>query len=178
MQKIKVEYLGYDGEGRTMTLAKQDAARKVEDLTGSNFQPFVVEGRTAVGTVFRDKYGYGYMYYSKSQGVTPRVLPNPMTTSGYHNRKDVIQRVIFHVAENDWTIEQGLDFSMWEPWIERETVRELETWASWQIGYQYLKLVKGHDDDHCHRNADTIIRELGVEYCQRAVLAIKSKKGK
>src|SRR3990167_6281423 len=65
--KISLTYCGMEGDGATVKLAKQDAARKIEAALAGTYTPAMIRAGSMIGIIWREpKHGWAYKIICES----------------------------------------------------------------------------------------------------------------
>jgi hypothetical protein len=159
-KSIRLTYCGIDATGRTVTEAKQAAARDLTALVRDlrNYNPAVVAYCGHAKLVYRGAESWCAMLLTSSHA--PGSIAAGGAESGFGNRNDAIRSAAFHVADLAWShaIVDDMDFATkaLAPYLAKADLardaRELaERWA-WQRRYKAARDA-GYDDNQAHHIA-------------------------
>lgn len=156
MKTIRLTYCGVDGEGPTVAAAKQDAARKIEDMVTqlTSFAPTIIaiEGWAALVAYCGPNAGWGHRLITGDQPGTVRSGPQYLGSSG---KRDVaLMTAAKHVADCAWRHDiaddaawleanrpEGISAAMW-----RDASSDLLYRYGWQRRYKAAR-DDGYDDN-------------------------------
>ncbi len=168
--RISLEYCGMPGEGRTITEAKADAARKLERLVGAvEREPRVVAIGNEIAIVFPYVEGARYaLLYKPEDGSRARLGGGTFEPAGID---EAIRRAAEHLTDLAWS-DQVYGRDAWEtddgafahqclaPYVADRRPIVAELCHRWQFHRRYKALrTKGFDDNAAHQIAGGIRRE-------------------
>ena len=156
MSKIKITYYGMDGEGPTVTAAKQDAGRKLEHLveqTGED--PTIIRIGNVTALVAFARWGWGHRIIA---GITGQPETGHVAISGGHpDRTTAEVYALKHVLDCAWNWPE--DDAAWfdqvmagkpgvylGPMTLRAVRGEFLAQCKWQRDYKAAR-AKGYDDE-------------------------------
>jgi hypothetical protein len=156
MAKVQVEYCGMPGEGKTLTAAKQDAARKAEDALKGDYTPTLLCVGDQMGLLFRTPQGWfgeritGYksgLIYGSSYGLDQQAarIRFSYNLAQLAWTPEFISRY-FGGSDDDfikYAIGEGKDKE------SRQSASELRSWIKWQRGYRELR-ARGISENGAH----------------------------
>lgn len=152
---IRIEYCGLDGSGRTVTEARQAAARKltalVRDLRSND--PAVIQCGKIAKIVFRDADGWCTKIIADENGIR-----DGSTTLGYESREAAIKSAISGVVQDAWRIDvpddEAFALDVCARYMKRDEgqqlARELAHWCGWQRRYAAAKEAGYNDNQAFH----------------------------
>lgn len=162
------DVLGFSINARNKTEARQIAEKRVIALANADFLPVMVQGNQYTAVVFRDLYSYSYMVFSKLDGIA--ILTKGALNCGFSDdsRSYVMFQAVTDIAQREWTLAQGDDFSAWKmpdgtP-LHASVLTNLQEWARWQLGYAYATKIVKETDNTAHRSASDYFRRLGTSF--------------
>jgi len=124
------------GEGQTVKLAKQDAARKIEAVLDGYYTPYMLRQGDVIGLVWREPSGYCYKIIWADTKPGP-VFGNSGARDGEQETRRACAR---HMAQASGSI-VGLESSLTD-----QDKREHAEYCAWQA--RYKSAVKaGYTDD-------------------------------
>ena len=120
---------GWEGEGSTVTFARQEAIHKIEKAGYGSFMPTVLHHKGVVGVVFREREGYSYTV----------VKPTKSYSSVFYgdNEQEAVNSMIYHVAQYGFT--PGDSTEPPEFMTGQSKRDEFRRWATWQNEYKMVK---------------------------------------
>lgn len=140
---------GWEGEGPTVKVAKENAVKASETAAKGHYTPMTIHHRGMFGVIFREPEGWCYLLLS------PGEQPNyPCVHTSPDRRKDRAEEDCrAHLAQNGWAPADGDDVP--DPMTtgcSPERVKDQVYWQRWQLDYRRLKAL-GKTDDQAHREA-------------------------
>lgn len=126
--KVTVEHCGMAGSGRTVTEAKQDAARKITKALAGSYTPWTAVVGDQTLLVFRDPEGWHYQVISNQDA--PRFCYGSCVEQG-RTFEEAREAGCFHLAQNCESIPNILI-----PYLRPEKVRQLNEYFAWQRAYR------------------------------------------
>jgi hypothetical protein len=133
-----------DGEGRTLTEAKKDAGRKIEEALARPYQPMFLQVREERAIVWTNPYGFCYGLLEKGLPVMGSGI------SHCSSREDALQAARRHLLQITWEFTDGTS----HPYGSAEENRELESWFKFQIAYRVSRN-RGMTDLEAHAYASS-----------------------
>jgi len=95
MAKVTIEYLGMPGSGATVTEAKRDAGRRIEEALEGDYSPIVAQWRDHAVLAFRHpRYEWGYRFLNDSA-----VQSVSHCCSGYTSKEECLRAMLIHIAD-------------------------------------------------------------------------------
>lgn len=145
MTTVKVEVCGIEGRGRNVTLAKQDAMRKIRRSLELNYAVTYVRIRNLATVIFATPHGY-------SSVVLPEEHEEPKCqnlfgrgASGDESRDDVVADARKNLLQLTWTAKDGTS----HPCATEKENRELASYFEFQLRYaEAEKRGAGSNDAH------------------------------
>lgn len=96
MARVTIEYFGMPGSGATVTEAKRDAGRKIEEALDGDYSPIVAQWRDHAVLAFRHpRYGWGYRFLGDSS-----VQAVSQCCSGFTDKEECLRAMLIHIADN------------------------------------------------------------------------------
>ena len=126
--KIQLTYCGMEGEGATVKLAKQDAARKIEAVLAGYYTPYMIRHGDMIGFIWRDPRGYNYKIIT-SDVQSGSIFGNSATD----DEKEARNRCANHMAQISGSY-VGLD-----AYLTDRDRRDLDEYAAWQERYKQAR---------------------------------------
>lgn len=125
---IQITYFGMEGEGKTLTEAKQDAGRKLEAAMDGSYLPYVFTHMGHTLIVFREPDGWAYMMiYPDDDGQKSG------SSSGGNSQEETIRQGLRHMAQNLYNPKTGEDgMSVLR---NKDDIRQHQNWVEWQRVY-------------------------------------------
>jgi len=160
--KVKrAEVCGMEGQGATLTDAKDDARRKLAAFVARAKEgpaAFHVHGTLAM--IWPDEFGWVSKVFFAEDARNGSIFG---TTSGYTTREDAAAGVIFGAAQGVWSHAVPDDdlfcvhaFAVAPYWVSaserHRRTRELYVWTQWQRDYKRLRDL-GATDGEAHEHA-------------------------
>jgi hypothetical protein len=167
---IRIIYCGVEGEGPSVTKAKQNAAGKVEHCLKEGFAPAIISHPVYpnhVGFVYRSGIE-DWSYHIKS-GPLNQVVTSHECSHSFPTRRATIDACRRHLAQYvlhpaDLLAQSGCEFLEGEPDMLREHLR----YCAWQHSYRLLSL-QGKSENECHDGASSdcsqipeLVRAMGM----------------
>ena len=149
MARITVEHFGFEGTGRTVKEAKEDAARKVKAALDGNYTPRSVTYKGNVGIVYREpSYGWHDKVFWADANQTAKVDRVYGSSGGTEDPDERLQNVIYHILQ---VVENPADI-ITEPDVptilaDAKLRRELVGYMRWQRAARYARDVLGMSDE-------------------------------
>lgn len=143
--KVRITYYGVEGEGPTMTEAKKDAGKKIEQMLDGNYTPHVISWRGNSYLIYREpKSGWHTKLIVCEGNIDDGEIYG---TCGYCNRKEAILTAKYGLAQLGWNHEDGQTI----PEILGGTGKDREflRWTEFQVRYKRAKDA-GLNDNDCH----------------------------
>lgn len=142
---INLTYCGMEGNGATVKLAKQDAARKIETALDGHYTPVAIchAGRIAI-VARHPKTGWGYRFLHCEEGKPIQSLY--MNSSADGSEDGAINAAIYHLAQ------QAGHYRGLEPRLTAAEMRDLDGYNRWQADYARLRS-EGKTDVEAHQLA-------------------------
>jgi hypothetical protein len=100
---IRITYYGVDGEGPTVTAAKQDAGRRLEHLVKQTEEPpviIMVEGEAAI--LGFTKYGWGHRCFMTARPAHAVLVGTQWLSGGFATKHEAELYALKHVLDNAW----------------------------------------------------------------------------
>jgi len=141
--KIQLTYCGMAGEGATVKLAKQDAARKIEAVLDGYYSPHMLRQGDLMGLVWREPSGYCYKIIwadTKSGSIFGN------TSGRDSDQKETLRACARHMAQASGSI-AGL-----EQYLTDADKREHTEYLAWHERYKAAKTA-GYTDVQAHEIA-------------------------
>lgn len=147
--KITIEHCGMAGTGRTITEAKQDAARKIGKALAGSYTPWLasVDGETLL--VFRDTAGWHYQVLAG--GEEPRFCHGSCVEDG-KTFDEAREAGCFHLAQGRDSIPDVL-----MRYLSPAKARQLTAYHAWQRAYRQAK-AEGLSDEQARGRANAAER--------------------
>ena len=126
MKTIRITYYGMDGEGSTVTDAKRDAGKKIEEALSriGRVEMVTMQGLSAI--LYGDKNGYSYKILFPDDPENGRIWG----CSSFGNDKDeAMDHLRNHLAQATWTPAMG------ENHPDLLGNKAFSSWARWQLRY-------------------------------------------
>lgn len=128
MKTIKIDYMGYEGEGKTVKEAKLNATKKVQSaLKRLEHKPILIKMRNYSAIIYPAAYGWESKKWK--DGEDP---DNSGTNLNCGDQKETILDCRKHLAQLTWIIEDGLN----HPGLTIEENKDLVSWFEFQIRYK------------------------------------------
>jgi hypothetical protein len=140
MPKIILDYFGMEGQGRTVTEAKEAAGRKIRAALEGDYAPYIVAYRNVAAVVFRSPDGWGSRLISDDERG---LIGGRVDAHCRDERADALRSACLHVAQTGWRQADGLTVP---DIVAKPDRRQFLTWASFQLRYQYA--TKGGLDNY------------------------------
>ncbi len=139
MATVRVEYCGMDGEGKTLTAARQDAARKAEKAITGSYAPTILESRGWIILVWRDPNGWRESIIKDEEGVRKN--------SGYSSGveyADAYHGALMSMAQMTWDGQEKYppileDIALRHPVKGsdgRRLLSDFDSWRGFQLAYK------------------------------------------
>ncbi len=147
MNRITMTYYGVEGTGRTLTEAKKDAGRKIEESLSGDYTPTVLEWRGNAILVWREPSGWGHRYIvHDGKTVEGRVYACCQDT-----KEEATRSALNSLAQSGWS---HFDVEDWAPEIlrDRADIAEFKSWVKFQRRYRVAQ-GKGLNDNDAHAYA-------------------------
>ena len=142
--KVHITYYGMDGEGRTITEAKNDAGAKIEKALHGYYTPRILRHAGYMALVAREPFsGWGYRLIHAA--CTETEEPIYLNTSR-DDKEETVKTAFRHMAQLAQTY-QGI-----EKYLTDADRRHLDDYFAWQNRYADFK-AQGYNDNDCHRLA-------------------------
>lgn len=141
--KISLTYCGMPGDGRTVTDAKKDAARKIEKALDGHYTPTMMRAGDLIGFIWREPM-QGYHYKIVRPDTENGALFGNATGTG--EESDTRRACARHMAQNLGSY-AGL-----ERYLSPADVRDLDSYFAWQDRYAAFK-AQGMTDQEAHDSA-------------------------
>ncbi len=156
MATISIEYYGVEGSGRTVTEAKKDAGRKIEQSLAGSYKPEIVTHRGFAVMVWREPSGYSVAIIVDPDGGGVR---ERLCECHYQSKEDAMRSARHMVAQNTWTAEDGT--SAPEFMTDRNEIAEFRSWAEFQLRYIKARAAGlGSNDAHDWANRNPMRPDL------------------
>lgn len=146
---ITLTYFGFEGAGRTVTEAKKDAGRKIEQAFEGDYTPEVFAYR-----------GHSYLVWRTPEGWCNRAVAGPdgprdgklyaCANHGHDRRKDCVREVLSHLAQIAWVESDGQTPPAFL--TDRDSLSDYRTWTEFQLRYADARR-RGMDDHDAHSYA-------------------------
>ena len=152
--KISLEFCGMAGNGRTVTEAKQDAARKLTKLVEDLYQnPEIISCGGYSKLVWRDAHGWQSALIQTPDGG----IAMGGGCYGHDDRANAIKNARYHVAQNAWSHDVADDRAFAESaGLDREKIADLVSWCGWQRRYKEA-IARGHSPEVAHAVAGGMV---------------------
>ena len=160
--KVNITYFGMEGQGNTMTDAKKDAGRKIEEAMTGSYQPVMLQSRGIAVILWRDPQGWRYNTITDEQGK----LREDAFRSYCSGRTDYYEEyasALLHLAQMTWDGQEERPPCLDEVSTinSRHTVNdnagrrllgEFKSWRGFQLAYRHAKASNiGNGDCEWHR---------------------------
>ncbi len=139
MATVRVEYCGMDGEGKTLTAARQDAARKAEKAITGTYDPTILQSRGWIILVWRDPHGWRHSILREKEETRCRLS----YSSGSDDYDAVFAGALADLAQLSWDgqeehspILQGNDFAGLTKEDQRRVLGDFKSWRGFQLAYK------------------------------------------
>lgn len=132
MATVRVTYCGMEGEGKTLTAAKQDAARKAEEALTGDYTPVLVQRRGIAALVYREPAGWRTQVIVDEQ----RAVRGGAVWGGYEDKEDATQSALYHVVQLAWDGEEGDALDDLAKGLDRRRLDDLRGWVRFQLLYR------------------------------------------
>lgn len=136
--KISLTYCGMAGEGATVKLAKQDAARKIESVLAGYYTPYMLRHADMIGLVWREPQGYCYKIIHADTEAGP--LHGNSTHEDEAGTRSNCARHMAQLAGNYTGLDRHLNDA---------DKRDLDRYFAWQERYRIAK-AQGMTDQQAH----------------------------
>ena len=145
-KKITLTFCGMRGEGASVAAAKQDAARKIEEILSDDWTPFLLASGNWMAVVTKVPSDYGpnwghRLLNSNELSSGPLFMA---TLSG--SRNNAIKGAAIHLAQ---TVGNYIGL---EQYLDQVDMRSLDEYFRFQTAYQEAK-AKGIEDQACYTYA-------------------------
>jgi hypothetical protein len=128
MKTIKINYMDYEGEGKTIREAKIDATRKIQSaLKRLEQKPVMIKMRDYSALVYPSLYGWEVRKWKDGENFNASGVNLSCT-----DKEGTIQDCKKHLAQLTWTIEDGLN----HPDLTINENKDLSSWFEFQIRYK------------------------------------------
>jgi hypothetical protein len=163
---ITVTYYGVEGTGPTVTAAKHNAGRKIDEMLKGDYTPRLIQYRHITIVLFRDPFrGWVYSSIENLAGMTAdgSALTKQLRSSSASgdDYETEYNRALFHLAQITWQHEDGIcppDF------LNITLQREYREYFRWQMGYKFLQ-AQGMEDQAIRERLITNGRDLDLPIC-------------
>jgi hypothetical protein len=156
--KVNITYFGMEGTGRTMTEAKKDAGRKVEEALAGSYEPMLLESRGWAIIIWRDPHGWRFNTIAEKGEYRKDAFR--CYTSGTKDRLDVFASALLHLAQMTWDGTELLPPCLGSlPALlsrrdcdGRRLLSQFAHWRGFQLAYKHAKANGiGQSDTEWHR---------------------------
>ena len=131
-KKVTIEFFGVTASGKTVTEAKQNAARRAELIVkNAGGSSWIFCWRGWIGIVSPYFNDWGYIYFQPKDGLNREYH----SLSNGYTMESAINRLICNIVQLAWLPEDGV-----EPPAEMTDEKdrsEFRGWARWQLFYRY-----------------------------------------
>lgn len=141
MTNHRLTYCGMEGEGRTVALAKQDAARKINAVLDGSYAPVCIPGRVTIGIVFRTTFGWSYRIVERA-GVELSTCYHP--SEGFDSADRACRS---HMAQNELDLDHPFDVPTYL--TDKRDRSEYIDYAAWQLAARAAQ-TQGLTDTEIH----------------------------
>ncbi|MCR4300689.1 MAG: hypothetical protein NUV51_03690 [Sulfuricaulis sp.] len=142
--KITLTYCGMEGQGATVKLAKQDAARKIEAVLDGGYTPFIIRHFDLIGVIFREPSGWSYKI------IYPDTKSGPAygsCSSFGDSEAQCRSHCAHHIAQNAGS------YSGLQSHLTDSDMRELDRYFAWQERFRKAR-AQGYDESQSRQMAD------------------------
>lgn len=148
MDKITIEYLGVQGEGKSIKEAKTDAARKLQELAKRDPTPYIVAFRGEAIIIWHNGEGY----VSRMLSGVGDCKGSPLSWGTSHSNlipiEDILSECRQHLAQICWDGTEDMSPLL----IEKQEQANFTQWVRFQRAYKDAR-EKGLPDAECHKYA-------------------------
>jgi len=142
---VRITYFGMEGEGPTVTAAKQHAGAKIERALSGDYTPLALVWRGHVAIVAREpRSGWGYRLVHVDGARRQSLYLNG---DGDGNPVDAERAARRHLAQNAWDGSETDEASIIEHEQDR---REFRSWAAHSVAYKRARDA-GATDEQAYR---------------------------
>ena len=149
-QTVRITYYGMEGEGKNVTEAKRDAARKVEAALEGDYSPEIIGDLTRYAVLLWREPRYGWGFRTITATTTGRLYGSSHGSS----RMEVEKYARRHVAD----LLQDVTYILEK---DREGIRDWHSKQEFQRKYQEARN-EGHSDHEAHAIACGMGHLVGV----------------
>lgn len=150
--RIRLNYCGMDGEGRTVTQAKCDAAGKIRTLLSGDWQARCIYGRRILTFVWRDINGWCYKIIDPADANGQDEIIYGVRSGSL---ADIDRRARSHMAQ--WEHDMDRPFEVPTYLTDKRDIGEYLRLAAWQLAYRQARADGLSDTDAhewaCHNQA-------------------------
>jgi hypothetical protein len=150
---VNVTYLGMEGEGPSVAMAKKNAKERIETALAGEWDPYVIVHQGLVAFIARKPVATEWQWGFKvvnAAGKEP--LYNQGFDLNYTDRPAAIRAAAYSLAQQSGTYE-GL-----KPFLLDTQFYELDWYFDWQAAYRLAK-VSGKPDHDARREADELMNK-------------------
>lgn len=160
--QVNITYFGMDGSGRTMTEAKKDAGRKIEQAMTGNYQPVMLQSRGIIIILWRDPQGWRYNIITDEKGNL-RDKPFQCYSTGQSDYYAEYASALLSLAQMTWDGQEQRPPCLDEVSTinsrhavndnaGRRLLGEFASWRGFQLAYRHAKSNGiGQTDTDWHR---------------------------
>lgn len=142
---VTVNYCGMEGSGRSVTEAKKDAARKLEQAVSGSYEPILLSCRRYAVLVYRKPLGWDYCTVADETGFRTSLCAG----SYDDNKQFIMDAARWHLAQLAWLPADGLEAPDMVLMDMPRHQREFRSWAEFQLRYRdAIRLGMSANDAH------------------------------
>jgi hypothetical protein len=150
---VNVTYLGMEGEGPSVAMAKKNAKERIEAALTGEWDPYVIAHQGLVAFIVRKPVATEWQWGFKVVNATGREpLHNQAFDLNYKDRPSAIRAAAYSLAQQSGTY-VGL-----KPFLLGTQFYELDWYFDWQAAYR-LATVAGKSDHDARREADELMNK-------------------
>jgi len=143
MTIVKVEVCGVEGQGRNVTLAKQDAMRRIARILEMDYNPEYIVIRDQWALVYATPHGYNVVMPSEKSG---KLYGHGHGELG--PRDELVKATRLNLLQLTWTPADNMK----HPEATEQENRELASWFEFQLRYKAAEEA-GATDTEAHNYA-------------------------
>lgn len=160
MTTVNITYFGMDGTGRTLTEAKKDAGRKIEEAMSGSYQPRVLASRGIAMLLWRDPQGWrsSTLTDGGDDKGNDGFRDELSYSSGRQDYWEEYAGAIAHLAQQTWDgseeyppcLDNVRALSRKHECLGRRVLAEFASWRGFQLAYKVAR-AQGIAETDCHQ---------------------------
>lgn len=167
---VTVTYYGVEGTGRTVTEAKKDAGRKIEESLTGTYKPQLIESRGTAIVIWRDPHGWHSNFVCESGKFRDQRTAFQGYSSGDRDYWDCYASAILSLGQQTWDGVEDVPPCLAEidslaKWARndntgRRIISDFKHWRGFQLAYRHKKAASPELAEHewhqwaCHNASE------------------------